>query len=436
MRVRRRRIRRFLFSTSFLLLVPAVAFHPRSATARTLVVVSDLHLGVGRTADGEWHPFEDFRWHNEFALFLRELDEQSNSTVDLVLAGDTFELWQSVDADCPVLPEKGLGCTEAEVRARLNRAIDAHRDTLLALRRFARVGNGVVIVPGNHDAGLLLPSPRAALGAVLGPDIRIPETGDWMWDRRPVYVEHGHEIGADVNTMKGWPAPFLDSSKGRHLVRSWGEQFVQDVFNRYEAAYPIIDNISNHEAGITYVAAAEGLGGVSRGVGRFLRFFFFGTSLEQFLQGLGPGEVAPEWDLARTRERGPDLLVAMMPGDARYADAVRAAQREGRLQGAMDEFSDEELEMLCDYQHLRAQEAGDGSVATCVEAEGHLGAIVGSFRDPHRVMAEHLDRRRKELAEGSGATVGSMSSCMATPTRPSPSRDRSPGCSEGPGIPP
>ena len=38
--------------------------------ARSIVVISDLHMGIGRDASGEWNPTEDFRWAAEFAQFL------------------------------------------------------------------------------------------------------------------------------------------------------------------------------------------------------------------------------------------------------------------------------------------------------------------------------------------------------------------------------
>ena len=43
----------------------------RSTGARSIVVISDLHMGIGRDASGEWHPTEDFRWAAEFAAISR-----------------------------------------------------------------------------------------------------------------------------------------------------------------------------------------------------------------------------------------------------------------------------------------------------------------------------------------------------------------------------
>ena len=59
---------------------------------RRIVVLGDLHMGVGRESSGEWHPTEDFRWAEEFRLFLEALNDETDDATDLILNGDTFEL--------------------------------------------------------------------------------------------------------------------------------------------------------------------------------------------------------------------------------------------------------------------------------------------------------------------------------------------------------
>ena len=43
-----------------------------SAGAKTVVAISDLHLGLGRGADGKWLAYEDFRWpHDDVCMLQR-----------------------------------------------------------------------------------------------------------------------------------------------------------------------------------------------------------------------------------------------------------------------------------------------------------------------------------------------------------------------------
>src|SRR6266571_1274595 len=44
-------------------------------TGRLTVIVSDLHLGVGKDpGSGQWHALEDFRWGDALRSFLRAVD--------------------------------------------------------------------------------------------------------------------------------------------------------------------------------------------------------------------------------------------------------------------------------------------------------------------------------------------------------------------------
>src|SRR5712671_6842753 len=130
---------------------------PRAQTGsdRQRIFISDLHMGVGRLANGAWSNLEDFRWAAEFGAFLTDIDRKGNGATDLVIDGDAFELWQSLTNDC-IHPDKDFSCTESEALARMTRVIANHRDALRALGAFAQRGtNRVVLVPGNHDAALM-----------------------------------------------------------------------------------------------------------------------------------------------------------------------------------------------------------------------------------------------------------------------------------------
>ena len=319
---------------------------------RTTVVLGDLHMGVGRDAAGAWHPQEDFRWPAELAAFLDVLGTDGGAT-DLILNGDTFELWESTGDDCVYL-DADLGCTEPEALARLERVLAAHTSEILALGRFAALGsNRLVFVPGDHDAALLFPSVRRRLLSALGaPEGRaeVPASGGWLSDDGRIYVEHGHQVGFSAEHLDGWPRPFVTRGGREHLVRSRGERVATDVGNRLERPYPVIDNIAQAGLGVAYALAAEGADARVEAAPSLLRYVLFKMSYQQFrLTDYSQGQ-PPVWDLTKVRAEGAAFLVGSLAEDDPFMPIAASALAEGRLSGSMDELTDAELVAICDYQ--------------------------------------------------------------------------------------
>src|SRR5262249_10398524 len=88
------------------------------AASRLTVVMSDVHMGVGRDGTGGWHPYEDFRWQRELSAFLDAINNENRGATDLILNGDTFELLQALDQSCPY-SAAGVGCSESEALGRI-----------------------------------------------------------------------------------------------------------------------------------------------------------------------------------------------------------------------------------------------------------------------------------------------------------------------------
>ena len=172
----------------------------RRAAGRLIVIISDLHLGLGRDpATGQWQPTEDFRWADAFGAFLRAINQAGRGSTDLVLNGDTFELWQPLGSECRH-PNVRLGCTEAEALSRLERVLAAHATEIADLGAFARTGgNRVTIVRGDHDAALFFPTlSERVVAAVNAPGrVDVAAQGNWVSADGAVYAEHGHQMPGD-----------------------------------------------------------------------------------------------------------------------------------------------------------------------------------------------------------------------------------------------
>jgi hypothetical protein len=393
-------------------LVPARAIRaqPPGEGPRRVVVLSDLHMGIGRDPSGAWNPYEDFRWVDEFELFLVALDEEGDVGTDLILNGDTFELAQAVDAHC-AYGETALGCTEPEALMRFERVLAAHTRELAALGAFARAGdNRVVIVPGDHDAALLFPSVGDRVVAAFGASGRVALARDGFWRSSDglLHVEHGHQIERQAGRFEGWPSPFISRAGRQHLSRPWGQQVMQPLFDEHEPQFPIVDNLADDSAGLRYALSASGATDVGNAAAPILRVLLFRMSWQQFRMDLDRGDVeAPVWDLAAVRAQGPGFLVGTLPDDDRFKRLATRALDEGRLDELFDTLTAGELRALCDrraavrrarrrFERILTQLDPTGPpVAECPRTPETTGSKFEYFwQSRDRLSQRHLDRVR------------------------------------------
>jgi UDP-2,3-diacylglucosamine pyrophosphatase LpxH len=324
------------------------------AKSRAIVVLSDIHMGVGRDRAGQWHPYEDFRWGTELAAFLDAINAAGGGATDLILNGDTFELQQSIERECEYADAE-LGCTEAEARRRLERVIAGHDAEIKALGRFARSGsNRVVLVPGDHDAALLFSSVgRRVVNALDAPRdrVEVASAGYWLSSDRQVLAEHGHQIGFSPERFERWPSPFVRRSGVEHLVRTWGEQVIGSFNNRYEPVFPLVDNVVQGGAGMKYAVAAIEATDIGADPAGLLRYSLLVTPWLQFRLDYDGGDMqAPAWDLQKIRAEGPAFLIGALPDDDHLRPIALKALQSGRLNGELEQFSDDQLEAICDYR--------------------------------------------------------------------------------------
>lgn len=387
---------------------------------RTIYVISDLHMGLGRVeaAPGEeasWSRTEDFRWPRALAGFLDEIaPADGGAAVDLVIAGDFLELWQpppEIECPGPAEDRDNYGCTVDEMVDITRQVLAGHADELAVLAEFAARGtNCLHIVPGNHDAALVLDPVWALLEEKLRPAddggqsegrggcVERAVDGLWVSGDGLVVVEHGHQIGQEANRYRDWPRITKSFAGVDYVERPWGERFVQKNFNDEEAGFPLIDNLSPKSAGLRYRFAERGLGGSVADAAQFLKFNLLDTSWRQKGAVLGKGQGAKKeerWDVARGRDLGHKLFAHGLPeddpfrsqlldGDGEWAD-LRAQL--DLLAGDAERLPDTEVEGLCD------QLEAHGGAVRCQRVQlGALGQKI--FLGHGRVVREHLEERQ------------------------------------------
>lgn len=373
--------------------------------ARTIVIIGDLHMGPGRDSSGAWHAVEDFRWRDEFIRFLDALSAEGGN-VDLVINGDLFELLQSPDVPCPSA-DGVVGCTDNEALQRLFIVTKAHAAELAALGTFAAAGsNRVYVVPGDHDAALLMPLVwRRALAAFGAPADRVMlvSSGSWRSGDGRVHIEHGHQLPLSADRFSRWPTPSI-TNRGRTFVeRPWGEQAIVPFYDRVEARYPIVDNIAEEGVGAKFVAAT--LGEPPDGAAELLRLLLTKTTWQQFRMDLDDGEVqAPEWDLTRIRADLAAFVSTSLTADDPFAATTKKLTLSdlGNIGAA---FTDQQIVAVCDYraairrarrrmERVLTQLAGVGPPITeCPRVADTVGpAFEYYWRSRDRQVRDHIGK--------------------------------------------
>jgi len=382
------------------------SFKTATTPGRTIVVISDLHLGFGKTSDNSWDKKEDFRWHRAFRAFLTEISKTGNQQVDLIIAGDFLEMWQlPADISCKGV-SANLGCTIDEMTILATRITKAHKQEFQDLRDFSQRGdNRLHIIPGNHDSALLIAAVWEPVGKALGVQsgrVNFVGTGIWKSADGTIAVEHGHQIGSEANRYDTWPNIVRAHGGKEYIIRPWGEQFVQKMFNEQEDNYPIIDNLSPESAGIRYRMADRGVWGTGADIAQFVSFNLFQTSLRQKVQILGdeltPGE-KPKWDIPKARRQGHRLFLAALPQDDPFrAGLLEDSEQVKKAQLELDALAkdekllpDENVKMLCEQAEIRGN-------SICKTPE--LGASIEKLLVPREwVLASHLSQRRSEFPQ-------------------------------------
>jgi len=358
---------------------------------RLIVFVSDLHLGLGKI-DGKWHPYEDFRWPNALNKFLQKITHRGDDQVDLVIVGDFLELWQVPDDVSCKGRSADFGCHIEEVEKITRRVISAHsgktEDGILraidAFRSFSDKGdNKIHIIPGNHDAGLMVSSVWKILFEALGGNadrillVGPEQKGVWTSPSGKIVAEHGHQMGADLNKYKDWPLVYDEETN--LMQRVGGERNVQKIFNDVERDYPIIDNLSPHSKGAWYRMQDFGVWGSIADVARLMTFLIFETSIKQKIDTLGEHEEAGselEWDLEYARnELGFNVLAMALAEDDPIRVELQSSEPSEKIQKLKSNlnmqvrhFEDKHLYFLCDQLALRGEiQCKDGTLGYGLE---------------------------------------------------------------------
>ncbi len=202
------------------------------------LVISDLHLGVGRNLEGgSLNLLEEFYFDEKFVEFLHFYThgKYEESEIELVLNGDILNFLQ-VDYNGHFLSV----ITEQVSLEKTKRIVTGHPKFFSALKEFLKNPNHhLTYVVGNHDQDVLWPAVRAYLNEILEATIRFKNIVYYV---DGVHIEHGHmhEAANRLNPKKFFvkkdiPEPILNLPFGSH--------FFVDLVLKIKQDYPHVDKI-------------------------------------------------------------------------------------------------------------------------------------------------------------------------------------------------
>ncbi|EQC43918.1 metallophosphoesterase [Bacteriovorax sp. Seq25_V] len=204
---------------------------------KTILVISDIHLGAGEYVDGQKNYLEDFHSDEELIDFLEYFCEgkYASREIELIINGDFFDLLAVPFVE---FYDDEFWSEKASLK-KLEMILEAHEDVMEALAKFIEKKNRkITMIVGNHDAELVFESLQKMVLSKI-PDDRVERFTILLNEHieyRPhekVCVKHGHEyelahhFNSEDNIIE-------DSDGEKYFNPPWGSYYVTRVINKFK----------------------------------------------------------------------------------------------------------------------------------------------------------------------------------------------------------
>ncbi|MCK5883338.1 MAG: metallophosphoesterase [Bacteriovoracaceae bacterium] len=221
-------------------------FLQKDKISKSVIVVSDLHLGAGAYIGKKRNYLEAFHHDEEFIDFLDYFStgDYQNREVDLIINGDFLDL---LAVPFVKFFDDDFWSEEAAL-AKLEIIIDAHKEVIASLGDFLEKKNKhIYYIIGNHDAEMIFPSLRERLKKALPEKVRTSfsitsnESGEFS-PIPGVIIKHGHEY-EKAHQFRPSKSLISDENDRKYFLPPWGSYFVIRVLNKYKEIRPHVDAV-------------------------------------------------------------------------------------------------------------------------------------------------------------------------------------------------
>lgn len=212
-------------------------FLQKNKIEKTILVVSDIHLGAGTYVHGKKNLLEDFHYDKELVEFLEYFStgEYQNRHVELIINGDLFDFL----AVPYVRYFDDEFWSEEAALDKLKMMIEAHREVIDALVRFIdHKSKSLTYILGNHDAELTLDAPLNYLKSLFKNNIERfqvlnPRHGGEYIAHEGVVLKHGHEYEI-AHSFDPQSSVVKDLDGRSYFIPPWGSYYVTRVVNKFK----------------------------------------------------------------------------------------------------------------------------------------------------------------------------------------------------------
>lgn len=203
---------------------------------KSIIVISDVHLGAGAIVNQRRNYLEDFHYDKELVDFLNyySTGDYSNRDVKLIINGDLFDLL----AVPFVKYYDDEFWSEDASKEKLKMILDAHHEVIEALDKFlSQKKKKIVYIIGNHDAEFVFDSLQEMLLDKFKEESR--KNFEFRFEEneyipiKGVVLKHGHEYEL-AHQFDPKECIVEDDEGKRYFVPPWGSYYVTRIINKFK----------------------------------------------------------------------------------------------------------------------------------------------------------------------------------------------------------
>jgi UDP-2,3-diacylglucosamine pyrophosphatase LpxH len=221
-------------------------FLQKNKTKKTILVISDIHLGAGVYVHGKRNYLEDFHSDKELVDFLDYFStgDYQNREVELIINGDLFDFLA-----VPFVHHfDDTFWSEKASLEKYDMIAAAHTEVLEALSRFVSgKKKNLVYIIGNHDAEFIFESLQNKFFEIFDEKDRekVSFVGNKGGEYQPyegILVQHGHDYEI-AHSFDPKDSIIEDEDGNKYFIPPWGSYYVTRLINKFKQDRPHINAV-------------------------------------------------------------------------------------------------------------------------------------------------------------------------------------------------